>query len=184
MGYGLPFAAIGAGYALGAGWKWLAHRGSRAELAATAAVAVVILAVMLSGRFAKVQFRGQGVTSATQVVAAIRHSYRPGTLILSDSASRVEQYYLPAIPSSAWTRTYTHTARQKTRIADQIRSCLVSVVVLRMNGAGYDQPYDPAIVRMLDRTNSYELATVASYGAYRTAIWKMRPAERSTRGCQ
>lgn len=184
MGYGLPFAAIGAGYALGTGWKWLAQRGSRAELMATAAVAVVVLAVMLSGRFVKVQFRGQGVASATQVVTAIRHNYRPGTLILSDGASRVEQYYLPAIPPSAWTRAYTHTTQQKTRIADQIRSCLVSVVVLRMNGSGYDQPYDPAIVRMLNRTNSYELATVASYGGYRTAIWKMRPAERSTRACQ
>jgi hypothetical protein len=139
---------------------------------------------MLSGRFVKVQFRGQGVASATQVVTAIRHNYRPGTLILSDGASRVEQYYLPAIPPSAWTRAYTQTTQQKTRIADQIRSCLVSVVVLRMNGSGYDQPYDPAIVRMLNRTNSYELATVASYGGYRTAIWKIRPAERSTRACQ
>jgi hypothetical protein len=184
MGYGLPFAAIGAGYALAAGWKWLAQHGSRAELAATAAVAVVVLAVLLSGRVAKVQFRGQGVASATQLVTAIRHNYRPGTLILSDSASRVEQYYLPAIPLSAWTRAYPHTAQQKTRIADQIRSCLVSVVVLRMNGSGYDQPYDPAIVRMLNRTNNYELATVATHGGYSTAIWKMKPAERSTRGCQ
>lgn len=184
MGYGLPFAAIGAGYALGAGWKWLAQRGSRPELAATAAVAVVVLGVMLSGRFAKVQFRGQGVASATRVVTAIGRGYHPGTLILSDSASRVEQYYLPKIPPSAWTRAYTRTAQQKTRIADQIGSCLVSVVVLRMNGSGYDQPYDPAIVRMLNRTGSYELATVAAYGAYRTAVWKMRSAKPSMRACQ
>ena len=184
MGYGLPFAAIGAGYALGAGWTWLAQRGSRAELAATAAVAVVVLAVMLSGRFAKVQFRGQGLASAARVVTAIKHSYRPGTLILSDSASRVEQYYLPAIPSSSWTRAYTHTAEQKTRVADQIRSCLVSVVVLRMNGTGYDRQYDPAIVRMLNRTGSYELARVAEYGAYRTAVWKMRSGDQGTRACQ
>src|SRR5262249_33385870 len=132
MGYGLPFAAIAAGYTLSAGWELLARRGSRGELAATAAVAIVVLAVLLSGRFAKVQFRGQGMASAIQVVTAIRHNYRPGTLILSDDASRVEQYYLPTIPPSAWTRAYTHTAEQKSRVADQIRSCLVSVVVIRM----------------------------------------------------
>src|SRR5262249_31271113 len=91
MGYGLPFAAIAAGYTLSAGWDLLAGRGSRGELAATAAVAIVVLAVLLSGRFAKVQFRGQGMASAIQVVTAIRHNYRPGTLILSDDASRVEQ---------------------------------------------------------------------------------------------
>ena len=184
MGYGLPFAAIGAGYALSTGWDWLAQRSSLGRLAGTAAVVIVVLAVVLSGRFAKVQFRGQGIASATQLVTAIRHSYRPGTLILSDGASRVEQYYLPAIPPSAWTRAYTHSAQQKIRVADQIRSCLVSVVVLRMNGRGYDQPYDPAIVRLLDRTDSYQLATVTAYGAYRTAVWKMRPVEQGPRGCQ
>jgi hypothetical protein len=183
MAYGLPFAAIGAGYALSAGWNWLARRGRLGELAASAAVVILVLAVMLSGRFAKVQFRGPGITSATQVVTAIRHSYRPGTLILSDSASRVEQYYLPAIPAFAWTRAYTRTAQQKARVADQIRSCLVSVVVLRMNGRNYEQPYDPTIVRLLDGTDSYQLATVAEHGAYRTAVWKMRPGERSPRGC-
>jgi 4-amino-4-deoxy-L-arabinose transferase-like glycosyltransferase len=184
MAYGLPYAAIAAGYALGAGWNWLAHRGSLSELAATAGVAIVVLAVLLSGRFAKVQFRGQGIASASQVVTAIRDSYRPGTLILSDGASRVEQYYLPAIPPSAWMRAYTHTAQQKTRIADQIRSCLVSVVVLRMNGRGHDQPYDPAIVRLLDQTDSYQLAAVAAYGGYRTAVWKMSSDQLSPRGCQ
>jgi hypothetical protein len=105
-------------------------------------------------------------------------------LILADGASRVEQYYLPAIPSSAWTRAYTHTAQQKARVADQIRSCLISVIVLRMNGRGYDQPYDPAIVRVLDQTDSYQLATVAAYGGYRTAVWKMRSDELSPQGCQ
>ena len=184
MGYGLPFAAIGAGYALSTGWDWLAQHSSLGRLAGTAAVVIVVLAVALSGRFIKVQFRGQGITSAARVVSAIRHSYRPGTLILSDGASRVEQYYLPAIPWSAWTRAYTHSAQQKIRVADQIRSCLVSVIVLRMNRRGYDQPYDPAIVRLLERTDSYQLAAIASYGAYRTAVWKMRPAEQGTRGCQ
>ena len=184
MGYGLPFAAIGAGYALSTGWDWLARHSSLGRLAGTAAVVIVVLAVVLSGRFVKVQFRGQGITSAARVVSAIRHSYRPGTLILSDGASRVEQYYLPAIPWSAWTRAYTHSAQQKIRVADQIRSCLVSVIVLRMNRRGYDQPYDPAIVRLLERTDSYQLAAIASYGAYRTAVWKMRPAEQGTRGCQ
>ncbi|MDR2988278.1 MAG: glycosyltransferase family 39 protein [Nocardiopsaceae bacterium] len=183
MAYGLPFAAIGAGYALSAGWNWLARRGGLGELAASGAVVIVVLAVILSGRFAKVQFRGQGITSATQVVTAIRHSYRPGTFILSDSASRVEQYYLPAIPAFAWTRAYTQNARQKARVADQIRSCMVSVVVLRMNGRDYEQSYDQTIVRLLAGTGSYQLAAVAEHGAYRTAVWKMRHGHRNPRGC-
>jgi hypothetical protein len=184
MAYGLPFAAIGAGYALSAGSAWLAQRHALGGVVGAAAVIVVVLAVMLSGRFAKVQFRGQGIAVATRVVTAIKQSYRPGTLVLSDGASRVEQYYLPGIPPSAWVRAYTHTAQQRTRIADQIRSCLVSVVVLRMSGRTYDQPYDPAIVQLLDRADSYRLATVATYGAFRTAVWTLGPREPRARGCR
>ncbi|HEX6932447.1 MAG TPA: glycosyltransferase family 39 protein [Streptosporangiaceae bacterium] len=184
MAYGLPFAAIGAGYALSAGSGWLAQRFALGAIAGVAAVIVVVLAVMVSGRYAKVQFRGQGIAAATTVVTAIRQNYRPGTLVLSDGASRVEQYYLPAIPPFAWVRAYTHTAQQRTRLADQIRSCLVSVVVMRMSGRTYDQPYDPAIVRLLNRAGGYKLATVATYGAFRTAVWKLRSHGRSAGGCR
>ena len=129
MGYGLPFAAIGAGYALSTGWDWLAQRSSLGRLAGTAAVVIVVLAVVLSGRFAKVQFRGQGIASATQLVTAIRHSYRPGTRVPCPTAHPGwSRRSCQAIPPSAWTRAYTHSAQQKIRVADQIRSCLVSVV--------------------------------------------------------
>lgn len=183
MAYGLPFAAIGAGYALSAGRNWLSWHRRWGGVAGTAAVIVVVLAVLVSGRFASVQFRGQGVAAATRVVTAIRQNYRPGTMVLSDGASRVEQYYLPAIPPTAWIRAFTDTAQQKAHLADQIRSCLVSVVVLRMSARTFDRPYDPAIVQLLDRTDSYQLATVATYGAFRTAVWKMRPQQRA-RGCR
>jgi hypothetical protein len=183
MAFGLPFAAIGAGYALSAGSEWLAQRRPWGGVAGTAAVIVVVLAVLISGRFAHVQFRGQGIAAATGVATAIMRNYRPGTLVLSDGASRVEQYYLPAIPPSSWVRAYTHTADQRTRLADQLRSCLVSVVVLRMNGRTYQQPYDPAIVRLLDRKDRYRLATVTTYGGYRTAVWTIRPDQQSPRGC-
>jgi hypothetical protein len=166
MAFGLPFAAIGAGYALSAGSEWLAQRRSWGGVAGPRQIIVVVLAVLISGRFAHVQFRGQGIASAIGVVTAIRQNYRPGTLVLSDGASSVEQYYLPAIPPSAWIRAYTYTADQRTRLADQLRSCLVSVVVLRMNDRTYEQPYDPAIVRLLDRKDRYQLATVTTYGGY------------------
>jgi hypothetical protein len=185
MGYGLPFAAIGAGYALSAGWDWLAQRSSLGRLAGTAAVVIVVLAVVLSGRFAKGPVPRAGDRHGYPGCDCHQAQLRPGTLILSDGASRVEQYYLPAIPPSAWTRAYTHTAQQKIRIADQIRSCLVSVVVLLYERSRLRrQPYDPAIVLAADRTGSYQLAAVAAYGAYRTAIWKMRPEEQSPRGRQ
>lgn len=183
MAFGLPFAALGAGYALSAGSRWLAQRHARGGVIGAAAVIVVVLAVMLSGRYAKIQFRGQGIAVVTQLVTAIRQSYRPGTLVLSNGTSRVEQYYLPAVPPSAWVRAYAHTAQQRTRLADQIRSCLVSVVMLRMSGRTYDQPYDPAVVKLLDRANSYQLATLATYGSFRTAVWQLKPHEQSTTSC-
>ncbi len=182
MAFGVPFAALGAGYALGAGRAWLARAWPWGRIAATAAVCVAILAVGVSGRYEKIQFRGPGIAVADQIVTAIRRSYRPGTLVLSDSAARMEQYYLPVIPPTAWERTYTHSAGQRLLLADQIRSCMISVVVFRMGGAS--QPHDPTVMRWLRHAGRYRLATVATSGAYRTAVWTLQPGPRRRGRCR
>jgi hypothetical protein len=182
MAFGVPFAALGAGYALSAGRAWLARGWPWGTIAATMTVCVAILAVAVSGRFEKIQFRGPGIAAADQIVTAISRSYRPGTLVLSDGASRMEQYYLPGIPPTAWVRTYTHSAGQRLLLADQIRSCLISVAVFRSGGAS--NPYDPTVMRWLRHAGRYRLATVATSGAYRTAVWTLQPGPRRRGRCR
>jgi hypothetical protein len=53
-----------------------------------------------------------------------------------------------------------------------------------MSGHTYHQPDDPAIVGLLDRADSYQLATVARYGEFRTDVWELKPHEQSARGCR
>jgi hypothetical protein len=174
LAFGLPFAALGAGYALGEGRAWLARGWRWGPRAATIAAAALVLAVLVSGRLEGIQFRGPGIAVAAQVVNAIRHSYRYGTYVVSDGAARMEQYYLPAIPRASWIGTFSPNAEQETRIADQIRCGLVSVVVLRRSGDSYNHPYDLKILRLLTSSARYRLATVASQGAYRTDVWQMQ----------
>jgi len=174
LAFGLPFAALGAGYALGEGRAWLACRRRWGRRAAAIAVAALVLTVLVSGRLVGVQFRGPGTAVAAQVVNAIRHSYRHGTYVISDGAARMEQYYLPAIPRASWIGTFSPSAEQEMRIAEQIRCGLVSVVVLRRSGSGFNHPYDRKLLRLLTQTAQYRLATVASQGAYRTDVWQMQ----------
>jgi 4-amino-4-deoxy-L-arabinose transferase-like glycosyltransferase len=183
MGYGLPFAAIGAGYALSEGRKWLARRKAWGQRAATAAVVVSVVAALVSGIFEKVQFRGSDITETTKLVTGIGQSYRPGTFIVSDGAGRVEQYYLPAIPSHSWIGIFKPTAEQKLQIADQIRCGMVSVVVLRTAGRRYQHPYDLTVMRLLQHSTRYRLAAVVSQGGSRTDVWKVGRTTHSAGGC-
>jgi 4-amino-4-deoxy-L-arabinose transferase-like glycosyltransferase len=171
IGYGLPFAAVGAGYALSAGRDWLARRVRWGMLAATAGIVAVVLAVVVSGRLQSVQFRGPAVSVARQIVAAISRHHTRGSLILSDGAARMEQYYLPGIPAAQWIGTFAPSARQRSQVVSDVCTGKVSVVVLRKNGAVFDHPYDAAIVRLLSRTGQYRLATVAGDGHFSTQVW-------------
>jgi hypothetical protein len=94
----------------------------------------------------------------------------------------MEQYYLPAIPPAAWVRTYTRSAGQRLLLADQIRSCLISVAVFRRGGASH--PYDPTVMRWLRQAGRYRLATVAASGAYSTAVWTLQPGTRGHGRCR
>ncbi len=173
LGFGLPFAALGAGYALGEGRGWLGRRLAWGRVAAAIAAAAVLLAVLVSGRLEGVQFRGPGVVVADQIVAAIGHGYRPGTYVLSDGGARMEQYYLPSIPPRSWIGVFATSSSQRQRIASQIKCGQVSVVVLRKSAGVYDHPYDRMVARMLADTASYQLASVARQGRYSTDVYRM-----------
>ncbi len=183
IGYGLPFAALGAGFALSEGRAWLARRKTRGRPVATTAIVVLVAAVLVSGSIEQVQFRGPDVAVTRTVVTAIGESYHSGTFVLSDGAARVEQYYLPSIPSHLWMATFRPSSEQRKRLADRIRCGSISVVVLSKAGRSYDHPYDATIIQLMDRSHRYRLAAVASQRASSTAVWKLEGATHSARGC-
>ena len=183
IGYGLPFAALGAGFALAEGRAWLARRKAKGRPIATTAIVVLVAAVLVSGSLEQVQFRGPDIALTRTIVTAIRASYRSGTFVLSDGAARVEQYYLPSIPSHLWIPTFRPSSQQKLRIVDQISCGSVSVVVLGKAGRTYDHPYDATIIQLMDRSHRYRLAAVASQRESSTDVWKLDGAPHSAGGC-
>jgi len=182
LGFGLPFAALGAGYALSVGWLVVAQRWRWGGIAAMAACVALLLGTVIAGRLQSVQFRGPGVATADEVVTAVRTDYVPGTYVLSDGAARMEQYYLPSIGSRWWVGTFAPTPQQNARIAGLVCSGQVSVVVLRKSGSAYDHPYDLTILRMLAHAERYRLGTVASQGNYSTQVWKLADPGRTRPG--
>src|SRR5262245_52944598 len=91
MGFGLPFAALGAGYALGAWRQWLGRQRHWGKVVATTAAVLTVITMLVVGRVERVQFRGPGAANAAAVVAAIRQSYLPHTFVLDDGATTMEQ---------------------------------------------------------------------------------------------
>jgi 4-amino-4-deoxy-L-arabinose transferase-like glycosyltransferase len=183
IGFGLPFAALGAGYALGEGRSWLGRRRTWGKLAAAITAAVVLLAVLVSGRLEGVQFRGPGIAEARKIVAAIRHGYRPGTYVISDGGARMEQYYLPDIPPGRWLGMFASNAAQRQRIARDIKCGQVSVVVLRKSAGRFDHPYDRTVARML-AGRARKKPTVVTQGKYSTDVYATHGPARRLGSCQ
>ncbi|MHB1431342.1 MAG: ArnT family glycosyltransferase [Streptosporangiaceae bacterium] len=173
LGFGLPFAAIGAGYAVVAGGQWLARRRTWGGPAVVVAAVALVLTVIVAGRLQRVQFRGPGITVAKEIVAAIRQHYQRGTYILSDGAARMEQYYLPAIQAGNWIATFLPDRQQKAQIARQICAGRVSIVVLRKTDGVFNHTYDATILAMLGRARRYALAVNASAGHSSTQVYHL-----------
>ncbi|MDA8319703.1 MAG: glycosyltransferase family 39 protein [Actinomycetota bacterium] len=184
LGFGLPFAAIGAGYAVVAGGQWLARRRSWGGPAAVVAAVALVLTVVVVGRLQKVQFRGPGITVAREIVAAIQQHYQRGTYILSDGAARMEQYYLPAIHAGNWIATFLPDSQQKAEIARQICAGRVSIVVLRKTDGVFNHTYDATILAMLGRARRYSLAVNASAGHSSTQVYRLTTAPGTGQGGQ
>jgi 4-amino-4-deoxy-L-arabinose transferase-like glycosyltransferase len=173
MSFGLPFAAIAAGYAISAVIEWAEERLPAGRLAGSAAGAALILLVLIAGRLQTVQFRGPASAVAAKLISAVSNGYQRGTYIVSDGAARMEQYYLPQIPAAMWVGIFDPSAAQRARIRVQICAGRVSLVILRMNGGSYDHAYDYQIRQLISRIQRYKLAVTAGQGHYTTQVWQL-----------
>jgi len=173
MSFGLPFAAIAAGYAISAVIEWAEERIPAGRLAGSAAGAALILLVLIAGRLQTVQFRGPASAVAAKLISAVSNGYQQGTYIVSDGAARMEQYYLPQIPAAMWVGIFDPSAAQRARIRVQICAGRVSLVILRMNGGSYDHAYDYQIRQLISRIQRYKLAVTAGQGHYTTQVWQL-----------
>ncbi|HEX9032791.1 MAG TPA: glycosyltransferase family 39 protein [Streptosporangiaceae bacterium] len=182
-GYGLIFAALGAGYALSAGRVWVAERWAWGRIAGTVAAIAAVLAVLVMGRLEPVQFRGPGIATVQDIVGTIHRNYRPDTFIVSDGAARMEQYYLSSIPAGSWIAIFHPGSRQAAAIESRICAGTVSVVVLRTRAGVYDHAYDATVAHLIHRSGEYKLATVAGGGEEATRVWILRDPSHRIGGC-
>jgi 4-amino-4-deoxy-L-arabinose transferase-like glycosyltransferase len=173
MGFGLPFAAIAAGYVVSAVIGWAEQWSSRGRIAAGSAGAALIALVLIAGRLQSVQFRGPSSAVAAQLVSAVSKGYQPGTYILSDGAARMEQYYLPRIPSITWIGVFNPSLALRTRIQGDLCAGRVSLVILKSDHGSYDHPYDYQIRNLIGHIRRYRLAVAAGQGYYKTQVWQL-----------
>jgi len=177
MGFGLPFAALGAGYALGAWRQWLGRQRHWGKVVATTAAVLTVITMLVVGRVERVQFRGPGAANAASVVAAIRQNYVSNTFVLDDRTTTMEQYYLPEIPAGMWVRSAAVTSPyQFVQMQQRICSGDFSVIVLRTaQGSSED-----AVVQLLKESKQYELARETGTGTQITRVWNLRHPGSST----
>jgi 4-amino-4-deoxy-L-arabinose transferase-like glycosyltransferase len=178
MSFGLPFAALGAGYALG-GWRqWLGRRRYWGKVIATVAAVGTVITMLIVGRAERVQFRGPGVVAAQRVATAIGNNYKTGTLILVDGTDKTDRYYLPSIPEKKWVTSSSEPGSAGQAYV-QICTGQVSIVVLRKTGDNYDNPNDEVIAPLV--TKMFSKQTVAGKGDHKTTVWAIN---RKPRICQ
>jgi hypothetical protein len=176
MGFGLPFAALAAGYAISAGIDWLGDRVHAGRPVGSVAAAALIILVLVAGREQTVQFRGPSSTAAMKILSAVRLGYRPGTYIASDGAPWMEKYYLPQIPAYAWVGIFDPSAAQRSRFRTRFCTSRISVVILRLFQQSYHHSYDYQIRKMMKRARRYSLAVQTRQGNYATQVWLLRSA--------
>lgn len=181
MSFGLPFAALGAGYALG-GWRqWLGRRRYWGKIIATVAAVGTVITMLIVGRAERVQFRGPGVVAAQRVATAIKKNYQAGTLILVDGTDKTDRYYLPSIPEEQWV-TSSSAAGPGPQTYGQICSGQVSIVVLRVTNHEYDNPNDELIAPLVHQM--YSRKTVAGRGDHKTMVWALNSSAKSPSSCK
>lgn len=178
MGFGLPFAALAAGYALSAGTDWLGERVPAGRPAGSVAAVALIILALVAGREQTVQFRGPSSTVAMQIVSAIRDGYQRGTYIASDGAPWMERYmegyYLPQIPARAWMGIFDPPPAQRARFRERICTGQISVVLMRRIRTSYHHWYDAEIRKMIKLSQLYTLAVETNQGIYATQVWRLK----------
>jgi hypothetical protein len=169
MGFGLPFAALAAGYALGAWRQWLGRQRHWGKVVATTAAVITVITMLLVGRVERVQFRGPGAGVASSVLSVVGKHWVQGTYVLDESTtSTTDQYYLPMIPQDRWIRVYKSTLDQaQQRISDR---CASIVVLVAKYGA-----VNGAVRRTLRQTNFHPMPPIG-VSPNQVTVWVAGPS--------
>jgi hypothetical protein len=183
MSFGLPFAALAAGYALG-GWRqWLGRRRYWGKIIATVAAVGTVITMLIVGRAERVQFRGPSVVAAQRVATAIENNHRPKTFVLVDGTDKTDRYYVPSITEDWWITTPSIATGAGYETLAQICSGQVSVVIFRTTAGQYDNPNDKLIAGIVHRM--YSRKAWAGKGGHRTTVWTLHGSISTvTEGCR
>jgi hypothetical protein len=180
MSFGLPFAALGAGYALG-GWRqWLGRRRYWGKVIATVAAVGTVITMLIVGRAERVQFRGPSVAAAQRVATAIKNNYQSGKMILVDGNDKTDRYYLPSIPEENWIAS-TSAAGTGPQMYARMCTGKVSIVVLRKINNQFENPNDQVIAPLLKRM--FTRKTVAGKGDHKTMVYAFNGSAESLSTC-
>jgi hypothetical protein len=180
MSFGLPFAALGAGYALG-GWRqWLGRRRYWGKVIATVAAVGTVITMLIVGRAERVQFRGPSIMVAQRVATAIKNNYQSGKMILVDGNDKTDRYYLPSIPEENWIAS-TSAAGTGPQMYARMCTGKVSIVVLRKINNQFENPNDQVIAPLLKRM--FTRKTVAGKGDHKTMVYAFNGSAESLSTC-
>jgi 4-amino-4-deoxy-L-arabinose transferase-like glycosyltransferase len=173
MSFGLPFAALGAGYALGAWRQWLGRQRHWGKVIATIAAVITVITMLIVGRVERVQFRGPGSVAAQTVALAIAQNYTRGTFVLVDGSPRTDQYNVPSVPPQSWLTSSDPAFQTILHICNG----QVSVIVLHATGPGDPSPADqriPAPARSM-----FLRVAIAGSGDHTTEVWALKHGTQS-----
>ncbi len=173
MGFGLPFAALGAGYALGAWRQWLGWQRHWGKVIATTAAVITVIMMLIVGRVERVQFRGPGTVAAQTIASAIARYHKPQTYVLVDGSPRADQYNVPSVPPGKWLSSSDPEVETITHICD----LKVSVIVLRTAGLSAADLADPQLTSLV-RTMFTRKAFTGS-GDHVTEVFVLNPGARA-----
>ena len=173
MGFGLPFAALGAGYALGAWRQWLGWQRHWGKVIATTAAVITVIMMLIVGRVERVQFRGPGTVAAQTIASAIARYHKPQTYVLVDGSPRADQYNVPSVPPGRWLSSSDPEVETITHICD----LKVSVIVLRTAGLSAADLADPQLTSLV-RTMFTRKAFTGS-GDHVTEVFVLNPGARA-----
>jgi len=166
MSFGLPFAALAAGYALGAWRQWLGWQRHWGKVIATTAAVVTVIMMLIVGRIEGVQFSGPGSGSAHKIALAIAHNYTAGTFVLVGGSPRTDQYNVPIVPPQRWLTSSDLTVQTVSQICAQ-----VSVIVLPPIGP-YNSDRADVQIALLAHTLGTRMA-IAGSGDHATEVWAL-----------
>jgi hypothetical protein len=173
MGFGLPFAALAAGYALGAWRQWLGWQRHWGKVIATTAAVITVIMMLIVGRVERVQFRGPGRVAANTIASAIARYHKPNTYVLVDGSPRTDQYNVRSVASSWWLSSRDPEIETIMHICHRN----VSVVVLRTTGPSDRSLVGPQLTNLVNTMFTRKAYTGS--GDHMTEVFALNPGAQA-----